>query len=247
MGRSRVLLLAVVCLAVLMSVSAFAGGKGNPNPGVIPPQASAHGNTYGDWGALWWQWALSLPVSENPLFDMTGEEAANGQSGPVFFLCGVMGQFDDPLNVTVERDITIPPGKTLFFPILNAETDNIGIDPPLTVEELYAWAASWMDATTELHANVDGRPINCWPYRGISSGPFSYWLPPEDNVAQYWGFDVSGTIYPTVSDGYWLMLTPLTPGQHVVNFGGTVSDSEGNPQFRLDITYNITVRPGPKK
>ena len=50
----------------------------------------------------------------NPLFDLTGEKAANGQSGPVFFLCGVMGQFDDPLNVTVERDIIIPPGKTLW-------------------------------------------------------------------------------------------------------------------------------------
>ena len=60
----------------------------------------------------------------------------------------------------------------------------------------------------------------------------------DDNVAQSFGCDVSGLVDPVVADGYYLMLAPLTPGQHTLNFGGTIGDPIN---FTLDITYNFTV------
>ena len=184
---------------------------------------------------MWWQWALSIPVSENPLFDETGEFAGVGQSGPVFFLAAVFN-----VSGTAERTITVPRGKALFFPLLNTAADNVGVEPPLmSVDELYNLAAGFMDATTALHATIDGIPAgNLFAYRAASPEPYTVTLPETDNVYQFFGFDVSGPIYPQVADGFWLMLAPRSVGPHEINFGGTV----GEPfNFSLDITYHITV------
>jgi hypothetical protein len=42
-------------------------------------------------------------------------------------------------------------------------------------------------------------------------------------------------VFPAVADGFYLMLRPLSPGTHVLKFGGT---SFGTA---LDVTYNLTV------
>jgi hypothetical protein len=232
----RRMVVAVVLLGLTIPVTAFAGGKGNPNPGILPINSSSHGMTYAEWSVKWWQWLYSLPVSMNPAFDTTGALAGNGQSGQVFFLTGVFN-----VSGTAERTITVPTGKALFFPILNVSWDNNCVVPPLTVDELYAAAASWVATTSELQASLDGVPLNSlFDYRVVSP-VFSYVLPPTDNIAQFFGCDVSGTTYPVVSDGFWLMLAPLSAGQHELNFGGTF----GEPiNFTLDITYHITVKPG---
>jgi hypothetical protein len=73
--------LALVFGLSVLPVSAGQGNKGNP--GVIPPQASSHGQSYGEWAAAWWQWVLSVPADHNPALDLTGADAAQGQSGPV--------------------------------------------------------------------------------------------------------------------------------------------------------------------
>ena len=46
----------------------------------LPPGRPAYGKTYGAWSAAWWQWAYSIPVPSNPLFDSTG------------VLCGTRGK-----------------------------------------------------------------------------------------------------------------------------------------------------------
>jgi len=65
-------------------------GDGNPNPGVLPPDGTAWGMTYGEWGAAWWNWALSSPFETNPLTDTTGEFCHTNQAGNVFFLAGFL-------------------------------------------------------------------------------------------------------------------------------------------------------------
>src|SRR2546423_6071121 len=101
--RSSVLAVLMVSIAVSMTSGSKAQGK---NPGVAPANSSPCGASYGEWGSRWWQWASSLPVSQNPLFDETGVFAANGQPyKQVFFLAGVY-------NATgqAERTITVPAG-----------------------------------------------------------------------------------------------------------------------------------------
>ena len=127
--RSVVAVMVVVVGVMVAEMTPVAqAGNGNPNPGVLPSDSKPYGHSYGEWGAMWWQWALSIPVSENPLFDETGEFAGVGQSGPVFFLAGVFN-----VSGTAERTITVPRGKALFFPLLNTAADNVGVEPPLMV------------------------------------------------------------------------------------------------------------------
>ena len=97
----------------MASLVTAASAKKNKNPGVLPPQSSPHGKTYGEWGAAWWEWAASIPADSNPLLDQTGESCHEGQSGKVFFLAGTFGE------TGVVRECTIPTGTALFFPIVN--------------------------------------------------------------------------------------------------------------------------------
>jgi hypothetical protein len=98
-----------------------------------------------------------------------------------------------------------------------------------------------------LHASVDGvaltnlcyttgQPVtNLYAHREVAP-EFSVWFPPTNNIVQYWGFNYAGFMDPAISDGYWIMLAPLSPGSHVVRFGG-VFPPPG--RFVLDFTYQI--------
>src|SRR5262245_38694790 len=55
---------------------------------VIPRDASAYGNTYGEWSARWLQGLFTIPAATHPALDTTGVHWAEGQAGPVWFLTG---------------------------------------------------------------------------------------------------------------------------------------------------------------
>src|ERR1044071_3560105 len=63
--------------------------------------------------AEWWQWAYSIPPSENPTVDLTGEKCAVGQRGSTWFLAGSYG------GRPAVRNCAVPAGSTLFFPVAN--------------------------------------------------------------------------------------------------------------------------------
>jgi len=48
-----------------------------------------------------------------------------------------------------------------------------------------------------------------------------------------------GTHTPLVSDGYWLLLTPLSRGPHTIHFKGVAGAAAGG--FVVDVTYHLTV------
>src|SRR3954470_5797318 len=58
---------------------------------IAPPGSRPLGKTYGEWAAMWWQWAFSIPADHNPQLDPTGADCAVGQSGNVFYLAGIFG------------------------------------------------------------------------------------------------------------------------------------------------------------
>src|SRR5262249_16120462 len=74
--------------------------------------------------AKWWQWVLETPASINPLLDSTGDNGAiNQPHGNVWFLAGNTGG-------TTVRNVTIPAGRALFFPIVNVFDAEDGIAIP---------------------------------------------------------------------------------------------------------------------
>ena len=213
------------------------GLGGNWTPGVIPPQARPFGRSYGEWANLWWQWAYRLPITGHPLFDLQGINAAAGQSGPVWFLAGTWsGSSGSPIRV-INRTITVPTGKALFFPLLNSAT------------WVCDFARTAPDSYRNMSCTIDGRSVKglsdplTTPYRLLTPS-FGAWLPEEDNYYQSFGLDWVGTATnPWFGNGVYLMLAPLSVGQHTVRFTGNIVDSTETVIFGLDITYMITVTP----
>lgn len=111
----------VLALVLAFASSAYAEAK-PANPGVVPPQASFRGNSYGEWHVLWWQWADSFTDAESPVTKRDGVVDTSNQSGNVWFLAGFFGDwFNESDPVIFTREITVPSGTALFFPILNGE------------------------------------------------------------------------------------------------------------------------------
>jgi len=236
----------VVCAFVSMAQA----GKGNQdNSGVLPPGANAFGMSYGEWAAEWEKWAFSVSPASNPVGDPTGEFAAEGQSGNVWFLAGTWGD-SGPGGLT--RTVEIPSGKALFFPIINQGWTTLPGDVPPGedpdewfaenegwIRELLAWI---MDEVADLSCEIDGVPVqNIEQYR-VFSPVFDVYLP-EDNLWDTWGIELPEGIYgPCLDTGYYLLAPPLSVGEHTISFHA-VSLFWGNTQ---DVTYEITVTPGSK-
>src|SRR5262245_59339530 len=80
---------AVFCLLV---IAALPTAKAQTiNPGVIDPTNTFAGKTYSEWAAGFWQYYMSLPATNNPLYRYPGRpdaQLSTGQSGPVWFMTG---------------------------------------------------------------------------------------------------------------------------------------------------------------
>ena len=232
-GRLRSAMVLFVCVVAVASL----GGKGDSNPGVMPHSSNAFGKDCGEWAAMWWQWDLSIPADGNPGRDETGENAARGQSGHVWFLAGISGA-----EGTVTRNVTVPTGTALFFPIYTyawVNTPEFG-DPEWSPEQEAAvrgQAATIVEGAADgVTAEVDGRPVsNLATYRCRNDEPFLVDMP-DGNL-----FGIpAGTYGPSITDGYFLMLAPLSRGQHTIHFRSVVDS------LVQDVTYHLTVAPGKK-
>jgi len=225
----RLALITGACSAFLMAGSPATAGGDPIAPGSV--QAAAAGG-YPSLAGAWWTWAVGL-YPETPILDETGELCAQGQSGRIWFLAGNFGG-------TTERDCQVPAGKTLFFPIYNtlwwAPEDGD------TAEELRALANGQMEAEgLELQVTVDGEDLgDLFAYRA-QSPPGGFALPIEEGSAAnaLFGFD-PGVRDPAVSDGYWVMLSPLGSGAHVITIHARIPEGSGpGEDFAIDVTYNL--------
>jgi hypothetical protein len=206
---------------------------------VLPNDAVVDGKTIGDWSAEWWKWLLPIPVAQNPARDTNGSFANVAQpDGPVFFLAKGYNW-----NVRGTRTFTVPEDKYLFVPLLSNFQDNIDVSPPLTVEQLHDAAKASIDLVNELHATIDGVPVpDLFSHRAVSLVFSIDFLSPDNLVSDGLGHPFTGLDDPIVSDGYYLMIEPLSLGTHVINFGGSVGPPVNLSQ---DMTAFITVIPIP--
>lgn len=225
--------LAVVWLVAIAANQAFAA-----TPGVFPVNSNPqYGKTYGEWVVAYWQWAMSIPFSVNPWAnDPTGAYAATGQSGPVWFLGGTLGD-------SVTRSLTIPANKAIFVPVhqwifgatvFDCDPSNPGV--ACDVKDLKKAAADAAKAVSLMEVSIDGQPVtDTKDYRVKSPDAFSVTVP-DDNIATAFGSPLpAGTYYPQVADGYYMLLAPLSVGQHTITVH--VVSSLGNEYL---VAYDIT-------
>ena len=233
-----ILIVAVVlgmALAVLTVPSVLANDRGDDDySAVYAPNENVLGMSYGDWSAAWWQYVLLFRNDVSPYSDTIGQYCNEGQGGPVFFLVG------GPVNPTI-RSCTIPAGKALFAPIINVECSSVEGDgfQGRNDQEARACAALWNDGTDikRLKFTIDGKMVReLGDFRAQS--PFYYFnmMPPTNNFLGTHGV----TEGYSVSDGYWVMVKPLSPGTHVIHFEGYWTSGPGAGAAQ-NVTYNLTV------
>lgn len=227
-----------------MSAGMPMGHGSTGNPGVLPPNSSAFGKTYGEWSAEWWQWLYSLPADQNPLFETA--DCSEGQRGRVWFLGGTFALIEEEPNVIIGeavRDCSVPPGTALFFPVINAECNDLVSIPEGNEEQLRACAIDTAGhiETESLEATIDGREIQNLDRYRIESPFFAFGPLPDGNIL---GVE-AGSTGNSVGDGYFLMIAPLSKGEHIINFRGQAVFTEEEDGFdlifALDIEYHIFV------
>lgn len=216
------------------------------NPRIVPIQSLRHGMTYGEWAGAWWAWAVGIPAATNPILDATGEFGDIDQEGSAWFLAGTFGG-------PAERTLTIPPGKSLFFPLLNslwwapddlesaafAVEVELGLNPDdFTDEELIALAAIWAVTFDELEmtCTVDGVELSNLEQYFAESPGFQI---TDTDLTDDLGTPISQP-NTAVAAGYWIMLRPLPIGEHTIRFTVDADDLSLGP-FNVDVTYYITV------
>lgn len=214
------LLIMVLSIAGVVAPARLASADNDPNQQIFPPESHPYGKSYGEWGAEWHKWLHRIPVSVNPMLDTTGANCAQGQSGNVWFLMGIPGN-------TGTRSCTVPHGKAIFVPIQNGFWWNWTTDPPgphspeLQAQIRGLLSGALMDYG--LAASVDGDSVTDLVSYGHESPIFDSWVP-DDNIIDFnagagsdWLEGMSGPHYDA---GVYIMVKPLTRGEHQISTSG---------------------------
>jgi hypothetical protein len=222
---------------------------------IVAPNHPFKGLTQAELANHWWQWALSFPAPVNPLLDTTGAFSYLGDLGPVFFLAATTGTVG---NDTVSRTVTIMNDQAVFFPVMPFITwEAISAYSPGTyanllrdVEETAGIEPSGAAPNTKLLLTLNGSPLplpskttSLFDFRQTSPELFNLFVP-ADNAFGFTGSLYPGT-FPSVADGWWVLLKPLPIGHYTLRFRGDttgIGAYGGSPPFFTDTTYKITVR-----
>lgn len=189
----------------------------NPTPNPI-----VEGKYFSEWTEEWWKWVGERSIKENPLNDTTGEYACLGNDGEVFFVAGPRVVIIDPASEPpvvddgiVHRAFDVPFDKPVLVPIMNAVSFNPEIDP----------LSYYMERFEGLYATIDGKNIGGIEKYNVGSSDFELG-PAEPRTVLYdlikndWAAGNPKLTYHAATDGYWLMLDRLSPGEHTLEFGG---------------------------
>lgn len=209
----------VLPLLVLCALSTTAIGQPTHSY-IVPPQQRVDGLTQAEWSRAWWQWAGSFRRDQSPIADRTGELCDQKQKGNVWFLAGTYG------TQRTVRTCTVPSGKYLFFPLINyVVMPNLA--RTASCESVTGTAAAMTNDPTTLILEIDGSRVAGLPsHRQATNGCFDMGALAEPPAQ----------VFPSAANGYYVMLKPLKPGTHTLNFGGAL------PSMLQAVTYTLHVK-----
>lgn len=186
----------------------------------------------------WVRWATSLPQADGPVADPTGDKCAMGQAGNFWYLAGTFGG-------AVNRECDIPAGKTLVFPLINRwwmaapehypDDEAIEATKPLVLD----WFEQSRLNTCSLTLRIDGYEVR----DSFDELYDDFYILVDDPFEADLVWDVpwtEGGPMPSIGDGHYAVVTPLPPGDHVIELGGEVC---GDAPFSTAATYQLHVGP----
>jgi hypothetical protein len=176
---------------------------------VYPIDSKPYGLNYDQWAENWWKWFVSIPASISPADDPTGARCAQNQNDSnVWYLPATFGG-------KAERTCTIPSGKAILVTIIGIAC-NTKQDMVKTEAEFRDCVRAIMDNLRLATAQLDGVNIpNVEQYR-ITSSIFPVDLP----KGAVWGAPPGPTNMS--ADAVYLMIPPLSKGEHTLHFSGQV-------------------------
>jgi hypothetical protein len=140
------------------------------------------------------------------------------------------------------RECSVPTGTALFFPIVNAECNTFE-DPSATEADLRGCANFLGDHIQNLLVTIDGVAVEHIGLYRAESPAFTIGPVPDNNIFG----TTPGSTFDSVSDGFYIMLAPLSRGQHEIHFEGaaifTAEEDGFDFTFMLDISYHVSVAP----
>lgn len=203
-------------VALLLGALAASANAQAPDA-IVDPALPVAKKSQAEWSRVWWQWAGSFDERESPVADRTGRLCGMSQEGPVWFLAGTYGT-----QRTIRR-CTVPAGKYIFFPLINYVLFPTW-ERAITCDQAIESAAAVTDDVSSLVLELDGKVVtDLARHRQATRDCF-------DLAAR-----AGGGITPSAANGYYVMLKPLKPGTHTLNFGGRL------PDMTQAVTYTLIV------
>jgi hypothetical protein len=207
---------------------------------VLAPSSLPYGYSYQEWAAKWWQYYLGQDTNK---LELVGKpDNCKGPASRVRFLEG------NSESVTKTNHITIPTDTPLFFTVLGFNADNTAcpiteftslMADQLAAEVVGAWSATTLTTCTIDGVAVAGLEDPTNTIYDVVSAPFSYTTAEEGNMLGVveGEYCIPGglTIYPAVTDGLYLMISPFSRGKHTIHW------VEVSPYQTSDITEDINV------
>jgi len=236
----------VLILTCALQLAACGEDSEPKSVALLDPQGAHYGKTYAEWAAEWIRYVYDFapPSCADPLMDETGAMCALGQdpASPVFFLVGTLG------GPATRTECVVPTGAALFFPLFNTWADNAGLPPEQLLDDAqnkaYVEAGGNEVELSSLYARIDGHAV-----ADVQAGftreatPYHLEFPAAPNAYTCIGVDGVAGGFDGHVQGAWVMLAPLAPGRHVIEFGGRAkNDMASDPDFSTDVRYELTVR-----
>lgn len=131
----------------------------------------------------------------------------------------------------------MPAGKGILFPALTIEC-SYAEDSTLKTEAQLRSCAVNGDQGGIAQVSIDGVNLQSLQTYKVQSPLFTSTFP-KDNI-----FGAPAGPTQSVSDGIFLVLQPLSPGNHTVHFTGVVlaNPTLGTQSFATDATYHLVVK-----
>lgn len=194
---------------------------------LLPPLLMVGDTSQSQYAVRWWQWQKSVPGPASPYSDMTGLRCDYNQHGDVWFLASA------PNGQLVDRYCNVPAGKYLFVPLFSQlaapnfenEYDCAAVKDAVAVD----WPRM-----SELTLEIDGESVGSLaPFRQKSKSCFDLLggvardrLPPK--------------IFPSATEGYWVMIRPLEPGEHKLKILSRYNAADGR-ELVQNIRYTVNI------
>lgn len=205
--------------------------------------------TYKELSQQWWQWAMSIGASKNPIIDADGSFCSGQQpAGPVWFLAGTA-----TVDEVVKRSCTVPAGRSLFFPVIatmltacKKDEDCEAQGHPTSTCDEEPQTDQWLTDTIksydfpsfvqEMEVKMDDKVIDKTSLLGhrVETGIFSIDGPTDPNEVL---FPCTLGTRNAIADGYYVFIEGLAKGTHTVALSG--KDVEG---YTTSVEYTLQVQ-----